>query len=89
VERRYVAPRAGLVFAAFVWFAFAAFAAWRFGLDKWFLATPVTAFGVLAGLWLSVGTKLLHAARNVPWFRSLFLAWELAALAAAIVIVVT
>jgi hypothetical protein len=85
MERRYLVPRAGSICAAIVWLAFAAFAwYWLSPISRILITAPLTAFGVLSGLWSSVGVHLLRVSHNKRSFRSLLFAWELAVLVAAL-----
>lgn len=88
VERRYLVPRAGSTCAAIVWLAFAVFAwYWLSPINRILITAPLTVFGVLSGLWSSVGVRLLRVLHNKRSYRSLFFAWELAVLVAALAVV--
>lgn len=85
VERRYIVPRAGSVCASLVWLAFTAFAWIRLApISPTLVTTAFLAFGVLSGLWSSIGVQLLRMSNEGRSYRSPFVAWELAVMTAAI-----
>lgn len=84
-QRRYIVPWAGSIFAAIVWFAFAMFAyAYLRPIDDRVEAISLIVGAVLWGLWSLIGPYLLRVTRNMRSFGSLFFAWELTVLMAAV-----